>query len=621
MPKKPLKTISEIPSLMLEWSKDDNRDLDPTQIGIGSHQKVWWKCSRCGRKWQSIVSNRARLGRSCPFCTHQRVVPGESDLETVCPSLALEWDKEKNGILASEVNAGSHRKAWWKCKKGHVWKAVIKARVAGVGCPVCSNKKIVSGINDLATTHPAEARMWHPTKNGSLMPQMVSHGSGKVVWWIDEYGNEFKASVSDVTTQKKKTVGPPVLRTSFEEQAVYFYIKKRFPDAVNGYKEIFRHGMELDVFVPSLKFGIEYDGKAWHQNRGLDREKKKYEICKRNGIKLIRIKENREHWKESLGLADYIVRTIAGDFWYLERAIRVCLSIMGDIDFGSMFSTSNITHVTNTTSLLESQSLWPNVSLASSLWKEMKGPDVSVDIDIRRDKKEIQKYLRSKTASLAKKFPEIASEWAYDLNDPLKPEQFHFGSNEKVWWRCRKCGHVWRTSISERTGSDKTGCKLCSRIEGGKKKTAFTVKQRGSFAKNHPDLLDEWDSEKNKGIDPNAVPDTSTLRVWWTCKRCGNSWQNTIFHRSKGEKCPYCLNKKIKAGFNDLATLFPEVALDWDFESNDGLSPTKIAPKSGKKINWVCHICGHRWRTSVSARTYMQSGCPNCWHIRRKKKK
>ena len=72
------------------------------------------------------------------------------------------------------------------------------------------------------------------------------------------------------------------LRTSFPEQAVYFYIKEKYPDAINSYKEVFSNGMELDVYIPSIKTGIEYYGIAWHKDNTLEKEERKYEICKQN---------------------------------------------------------------------------------------------------------------------------------------------------------------------------------------------------------------------------------------------------------------------------------------------------------------------------------------------------
>lgn len=50
--------------------------------------------------------------------------------------------------------------------------------------------------------------------------------------------------------------------------------------------------MELDIFIPSLNLGIEYDGDYWHSLPDMiERDKKKDLACKEKGISLIRIKE------------------------------------------------------------------------------------------------------------------------------------------------------------------------------------------------------------------------------------------------------------------------------------------------------------------------------------------
>ena len=65
-------TVSNNASLMKEWDfeKNDPLGFDPAEIGIGSHYKVWWKCQE-GHSWEAMVSNRARHGRGCPYCSHQ----------------------------------------------------------------------------------------------------------------------------------------------------------------------------------------------------------------------------------------------------------------------------------------------------------------------------------------------------------------------------------------------------------------------------------------------------------------------------------------------------------------------------------------------------------------------
>ena len=72
---------------------------------------------------------------------------------------------------------------------------------------------------------------------------------------------------------------------------MFYYVKKVFPDAISRYKEIFDKSMELDIYIPSIRLAIEYDGMAWHKADKLEREIKKYQICQQHKIKLLRLKE------------------------------------------------------------------------------------------------------------------------------------------------------------------------------------------------------------------------------------------------------------------------------------------------------------------------------------------
>ena len=66
---------------------------------------------------------------------------------------------------------------------------------------------------------------------------------------------------------------------------------------------------------------------------------------------------------------------------------------------------------------------------------------------------------------LASKRPELAKEWHPTKNRKLTPDQVPVASDRKVWWRCSKCGYVWRAAIYSRTekGSD---CPQCAKNRG-----------------------------------------------------------------------------------------------------------------------------------------------------------
>ena len=101
-----------------------------------SGKKVWWKCEK-GHEWQARISHRNK-GIGCPYCSGKKVLQGYNDLATINPELAKEWNCEKNGNLKPEdFTANSGKKVWWKCEKGHEWKATIANRNRGRGCPIC----------------------------------------------------------------------------------------------------------------------------------------------------------------------------------------------------------------------------------------------------------------------------------------------------------------------------------------------------------------------------------------------------------------------------------------------------------------------------------------------------
>ena len=96
-----------------------------------------------GHEYLSLIWSRTTRGTNCPYCAGRKALKGFNDLETLNPELAKEWHPELNGeIRPDQVTIGSHKKIWWECQNGHVWKAVIynRSKPQGNGCPVCAGK-------------------------------------------------------------------------------------------------------------------------------------------------------------------------------------------------------------------------------------------------------------------------------------------------------------------------------------------------------------------------------------------------------------------------------------------------------------------------------------------------
>lgn len=107
--------------------------------------KAWWKCDDCGNSWYAtIASQNDKIKHGCPYCSGRLVVKGKTDLLSQRPSLAEEWDYDKNEISPDEISVFSSQKIWWKCKEGHSWKAQVSNRANGAGCPKCNVENVNS---------------------------------------------------------------------------------------------------------------------------------------------------------------------------------------------------------------------------------------------------------------------------------------------------------------------------------------------------------------------------------------------------------------------------------------------------------------------------------------------
>ena len=184
---------TEYPEISAQWHPTKNGLLKPEMFLPNSTERVYWKCDKCGQEWPQVINRRNTRSGKCPFCTGKRVIQGKTDLLTINPELASEWDFVNNkGLqdgLGNDISTPdkvlpfSSQEVFWIGKCGHHWPAVIASRSKGSGCPYCSGQKVLTGYNDLQTKYPDIAKEWHPTKNQELKPTEVASGSNQKVWW------------------------------------------------------------------------------------------------------------------------------------------------------------------------------------------------------------------------------------------------------------------------------------------------------------------------------------------------------------------------------------------------------------------------------------------------------
>jgi hypothetical protein len=225
--------------------------------------------------------------------------------------------------------------------------------------------------------------------------------------------------------------------------------------------------------------------------------------------------------------------------------------------------------------------------------------ELPLDENIRKETKALKFQLNAaEKGNIVELFPEIAKEWNYEKNRHIAPYQFGVNSNQAVWWKCKN-GHEWKAGIASRCGypldgiptRKQTGCEKCL----GKIATP-----ENNLTITRPELVKEWDYEKNYPLVPEDFVTFSGKKVWWKCKDYSDhSWEAEIANRSgRGDGCNICAGKQVHVS-NSLQTLFPEIAKLWHPTKNGNLTPSDVVCKSHHKAWWQCDK-GHEWQAAIS---------------------
>ena len=227
------------------------------------------------------------------------------------------------------------------------------------------------------------------------------------------------------------------------------------------------------------------------------------------------------------------------------------------------------------------------------------------------------------TNDLATCNPQLASEWHPTKNGNLTSQDVTCGSHQKVWWLYSyddpKTGKhfdfEWQATISSRNNGLE-----CPFLSGRAIWIGFN-----DLASCNPKLAREWHPTKNGNLTPQDVTCGSREKVWWllpyddpkTGKHFDFEWQNTVYERMKGCNCPFLShNPKVWSGFNDLATVNPQLAREWHPTKNGKLTPCDVTSNSNKKVWWLYSYDDPKtgkhfdfeWYASIQSRTLGQ-GC------------
>lgn len=612
-------------TLIPEWDVEKNDGCTADAFTSHSSKSVWWKCPK-GHSYKMRIAHRTN-GHGCPFCAGERAIEGENDLATTNPELVEEWDYKKNvDILPTQVMRWTEKKVWWKGKCGHEWRASISSR-AGTRtmCPIC---------NPSGTSFPEQAcgyylKLVFPT----LIQRHKIHGRE-----LDIYIPEVKTAVEYDGVFYHKGVH----KLELDNKKDLFCIKE-------GIRliRIREEGLETTLNAENIIRKHIYDDDSLDEvieqiiSLLTDRKDVSVDVAKDYGkIQASYLKLKNE---ESLGA---LFPDIARE-WDLQKNLPL-----------SAFDVRPNANRKAWWICPEGHSYCAVIQNRTR--RKSQCPYCA------------QKIAIEGVNDLFTLFPELRKEWDYDKNKDIDFSEIRPGSGKKVFWKCSKCGFSWKTAIVERTGTDRTGCPACAGKKvwkgyndletvhpdiakmwcyekneknpsdhvSGSCKTVWwkcahnhifqksisnmvnssacpicgnrqIVSGINDFVTKRPELVKEWDFEKNIGENPYNEGVNSKKKVWWICPK-GHSYSTTIQNRlSRKIACPYCSNKKVLRGETDIRTTNPELAKEWDYERNGELTPKDISRGCNKKVWWKCHNCGYEWQAKIISRS-RGSKCPAC---------
>lgn len=132
-------------------------------------------------------------------------------------------------------------------------------------------------------------------------------------------------------------------------------------------------------------------------------------------------------------------------------------------------------------------------------------------------------------------FPDLAKEWCYEKNGDLKPESFMPNSRKNVWWKYlyddpktgKHIDFIWQAKITNRVQGDN-----CPFLSGNRIWPGYN-----DISTKRPDLVNEWDYEKNRNGTPETISLYSNKKRWWKCSNCGMLWYASPAKRACGQDC------------------------------------------------------------------------------------
>lgn len=189
--------------------------------------------------------------------------------------------------------------------------------------------------------------------------------------------------------------------------------------------------------------------------------------------------------------------------------------------------------------------------------------------------------------------------WDYKLNKK-SPDEISYGSHSKIYFKCPLNNHNSELKKLKNVILCGIVCTKCN---------SFAQWGIDNICS---DFIEKyWDYDKNT-VDPWQIPKTTHNKIWIRCqeKEHHESYEITCANFYRGNRCPYCINRKVHK-LDSVGTLSPKIFKVWSDKNKK--SPYEIASQSGKKYWFKCQNGIHKdYMRTMQNSFFADFYCPEC---------
>lgn len=498
------KGLNDIFTINPSWKKywdyngNEKRGINPYKLSRNSHIKASWICSICEKKFVRSLS-KTKTVVLCSDCSINNGVTNRiktytekyGSLSKMYPEIAKEWDYEKNSVLKpNDVTSHSSQKVWWICPNGHSYKSSISHKVDGSCCPKCSKEKSIS--------FPEKAIVYYLKKVDkeiieSYQPDFLNGKEIDIFIKNKNIGIEFDGAVwhKDISRDLEKN------KMCFDNGITLYRIRESKCPVLNStskdiYVKMNDNYKSLDIVIFKLIKRL-YDKEIIvdiNQDRMEILKLVSYTIKQRSLESLFpEISKEWDYDKNKGLLPSQFYATSSRKVWWIcpkGHSYDCSISHRTTDNNGCPYCSNqkvlkgyNDLATTNPKLLKEwdyeknnKNGVFPyNVFQGTHKkvwWKCDKGHEweASISNKNRRGCPVCSNTLIVKGVNdITTTHKKVLSMWDFEDNSKnnVFPENFSYGSSQKVWWICPLCGNKWQQRINHIVNG--VGCPKCKNIK------------------------------------------------------------------------------------------------------------------------------------------------------------